>query len=177
MPYDQHLALLSRGSVSRERPLNPRPNCAEEVAELTGKWSPVTDAADCRALEDVPKSCPERNQKDRIIEALGSVGHIPKVHAEPLFRYYKYLRKHLRFPFLAHYPKPANYREEEEFRFTVLELLVPAKHLGDGFDGIFCKTRKDKYELNLPLIDLYLPENSFNFQLIDDYWYWFWNWR
>jgi hypothetical protein len=30
-------------------------------------------------------------------------------------------------------------------------------------------------ESNLPLIDLYFPEASFGFQLIDDYWYWFWN--
>jgi hypothetical protein len=67
--------------------------------------------------------------------------------------------------------------EEDEFRCTVLDLLDPAKHLGDEFDGIFCKTSKGKYEINLPLIDLYLPEDSFNFQLIDDYWYWFWNWR
>ena len=32
-------------------------------------------------------------------------------------------------------------------------------------------------EITLPLIDLYLPEDSFGFQLIDDYWFWFWNWR
>jgi hypothetical protein len=56
-----------------------------------------------------------------------------------------------------------------------LELLNPAKYLGDGFDGIFCKISKGKYESNLPLIDLYFPEASFGFQLIDDYWYWFWN--
>ncbi|MGO8750513.1 MAG: calcium-binding protein [Thermoguttaceae bacterium] len=123
------------------------------------------------------ESCLEPNRRARIIEALGSGGHIPRVHEELLSRYYKYLRKHLCFPFLAHFPKPATLREEEEFRFNVLELLVPAKHLGDGFDGIFCKTRRGKYELNLPLIDLYLPEDSFSFQLIDDYWYWFWNWR
>ena len=120
---------------------------------------------------------PELNRKDRILKALGLVDHIPRVHEEPLARYYNYLRKHLRFPFLAHYPKPSTSQEEEEFRFTVLELLAPAKHLSDGFDGIFCKTRKGKYELNLPLIDLYLPEDSANFRWIDDYWFWFWNWR
>jgi len=31
--------------------------------------------------------------------------------------------------------------------------------------------------VNLPLIDLYLPEESQDFQLIEDYWYWFWSWR
>jgi len=58
-----------------------------------------------------------------------------------------------------------------------LQLLDPVKHLGDPLDGIFCKTGKGRYEVNLPLIDLYLPEESQDFQLIEDYWYWCWNWR
>lgn len=125
----------------------------------------------------VPGSYPELDQKDRIIEALGSVSHIPRVDEESLARYCKYLREHLCFPFLAHYPTPATSWEEEEFRCTVSELLDPAKQLDDGFDGIFCKIHKGRCELNLPLIDLYLPEDSIGFRLIDDYWYWFWNWR
>ncbi len=136
----------------------------------------VTDAH-WNGLKVVHESCPEPSQENRIIEALGSVRHIPRVHEEPLSRYYKYLTKHLGFPFLAYYPKPATFEEEDEYRCTVLELLDPAKYLGDGFDGLLCKTRKGKYELNLPLIELHLPEDSFRFQLIDDYWYWFWNWR
>jgi hypothetical protein len=139
----------------------------------------LATTADVRwnGLKVVAEAQPESDQRDRIIEALGSVGQIPRVHEEPLSRYYKYLKKHLDFPFLAHYPKPATFQEEEEFLCTVLELLHPAKHLGDWCDGIFCKTRRGKYQLNLPLIDLYLPEDSFGFQLIDDYWFWFWNWR
>jgi hypothetical protein len=124
----------------------------------------------------VPESCPELNRTNRIIKALGAA-HIPRVGEEPLSRYYKYLMEHLDFPFIAHFPKPMDSEEEDEFRCTVLELLDPVKHLGDGLDGIFGKTSKGKYEINLPLIDLYLPEDSFGFQLIDDYWYWFWNWR
>ena len=123
------------------------------------------------------ESYPELSQNDRIIEAVGSVGHIPRVGDESVSRYYKYLTEHLRFPFIAHFPKPMNSEEEDEFCCTVLWLLDPAKHLGDGFDGIFCKTRKGTYEITLPLFDLYLPEDSFGFQLIDDYWFWFWNWR
>jgi len=125
----------------------------------------------------VPESRPGFNRRDRITQALGSGSRIPKVDEELLSRYYEYLTERLCMPFLAHFPKPATVEEETEFRCTVLELLDPEKHLGDGFDGIFCKTRKGKYEVNLPLIDLYLPEDSFGFQLIDDYWYWFWNWR
>jgi hypothetical protein len=136
----------------------------------------VTDAH-WNGLKVVHESSPQLSQTDRITEALGAVSHIPRVHEEPLSRYYKYLTKHLGLPFLAYYPKPATFEEEDEFRCTVMELLDPAKHLGDGIDGIFCRTRKGKYELKLPLIELHLPEDSFRFQLIDDYWYWFWNWR
>ena len=125
----------------------------------------------------VPQPYPKLNQKDRIIEALGSGSQIPKVDEDLLSRYYKYLTEQLCFPFLAHFPKPLNSAEEDEFRCTVLDLLDPEEYMGDGFDGIFSKTSKGKYEINLPLIDLYLPEDSFGFQLIDDYWYWFWNWR
>ena len=135
----------------------------------------TTAVADWNGTTVVPQPSPELTRKDRIIKALGAA-HIPKVDEEPLSRYYKYLREHLCLPFIAHFPKPLTSTEEDEFRCTVLDLLDPAKHMGDGFDGIFCKTSKGKYEINLPLIDLYLPEDSFGFQLID-YWFWFWNWR
>ena len=138
---------------------------------------PVVAGAHRNGIKAVPQYRSELNQKNRIIEALGSVSHIPRVREEPLFRYYKYLTENLCFPFIAHFPKPMNSEEEGDFRCTVLTLLDPAKHLGDGFDGIFCKTLKGTYEITLPLIDLYVPEDCFSFQFIDDYWYWFWNWR
>ena len=125
----------------------------------------------------VPEPCPELSQTDRIVRALGSVRDIPRVDEEPLSRYYDYLSAHLSFPFAAHYPEPMKPREEEEFRCTVLELIDPSKHLGDGFDGIFTRTNKGKYEINLPLTELEVPDDSPNFQFIEDYWYWFWNWR
>ena len=108
----------------------------------------------------VPKSRTELSKTNRIIEALGSVSHIPRVDDEPLFRYYTYLTEHLDFPFIAHYPKPMNSEEEDEFCCTVLMLLDPAKHLGDELGGIFCKTRKGTYEIALPLFDLYLPDEA-----------------
>ena len=128
-------------------------------------------------LKVVAEPYPKLNQKDRIIEALGSGSQIPRVDDEPLSRYYKYLTEHLCLPFIAHFPKPMNSEEDDEFRCTVLELLDPAKYLGDGFDGIFCKTSKGKYEINLPLIELEVPEESPNFEFIEDYWFWCWNWR
>jgi len=100
-----------------------------------------------------------------------------RVDEATLSTYYRYLSANLSLPFVAHFPKPSSPQEDAEFRCIVLELLDPVKHLGNPLDGIFCKTRKGRYEVNLPLIDLYLPEESPDFQLIEDYWYWFWNWR
>ena len=77
----------------------------------------------------------------------------------------------------AYYPQPTSAWEKIQFRCTVLELLDPTRYLGDELDGIFCQTRKGNFEVNLPLIELHVPEDSPNFQLIEDYWYWFWNWR
>ena len=117
-------------------------------------------------------------QKQRILAAIGVDGdQLPLVDEETLSRYFEYLSKNLSLPFTAHYPKPKNQSEQDEFRCTVLELLDPSKFIGDQFDGIFCKTRKAGFEVNLPLIELELPESNPEFQMIEDYWYWFWNWR
>lgn len=117
-------------------------------------------------------------QKGRIMMALGLTGdRLPKVDENTLFRYYQYLAAKLSFPFVAHYPHPTNAQEQSEFCCHVVELLDPANHFGDEFDGIFCKTLKGKYELKLPLIELELLQDGPNSQLIEDYWYWFWNWR
>ena len=127
----------------------------------------------------VPDSCHELNQKDRIVEALGSVGHIPRVGEESLARYYKYLTARLSLPFTAYYPEPANTLEEVLHGCVVVELLDPVNDICDEFGGILCKTRKGTCEINLPLIELEIPHDSPNFQFIDDYWFWFWfwNWR
>ena len=129
-------------------------------------------------LEFLAESCRRSDRKYRIIEALGLLGEdVPSVDEEMHSRYYEYLAANLSLPFTSCYPKPKNSQEENEYRCEVLELIDPAKHLGDEFDGIFCKTRKGKYEIYLPLVELEVPDDSPNFQFIEDYWYWFWNWR
>ena len=79
---------------------------------------------------------------------------------ETLARYYTYLSANLSLPFTAYYPQPMNPQEKTQFRCTVLELLDPTQYLGDEFDGIFCQTRKGKFEVNLPLIELHVPHDS-----------------
>ena len=136
------------------------------------------------------KSYVRHDQRDRIIEALGPLGdHLADVDEETLSRChryldeetlsrcYRYLRARFSFPFAAHYPAPTNSIECLQYRCTALELLDPINDICDEFDGIFCKTRKGKVEVNVPLIDLEVPQDSPNSLLIEDYWFWFWNWR
>ena len=132
-------------------------------------WNGLTVVAESRL---------KLKQRDRIIEALGPLGeHSPSVDEETLSEYYKYLSARLSFPFTAHYPEPTSSFEEVQHRCIGLKLLDPIKDIYDDFDGIFCKTRKGRFEVNLPLIELKIPEDSPNFQFIEDYWFWFWNWR
>ena len=138
----------------------------------------VAGAAHWNGLRVVTESYPKPNQRDRIVEALGLLGERSSgVDGETLCRYHTYLSAKLSSPFTAYYPEPTNSREKTQFHCTVLELLDPAQHLGDEFDGIFCKTRKGKYEVNLPLVELHVPHDNPDFQLIEDYGHWFWNWR
>lgn len=139
--------------------------------------STMTEAT-WNAPQVVVESSPDADRTDRIKAALGPLGgRSPSVHADTLSRYYRYLAARLSLPFGATYPEPTTPREEMEYRCAVVKLLDPSRDIGDEFDGIFCKTRKGKYEINLPLTELRVSEGSPDFQLIEDYRYWFWNWR
>ena len=120
----------------------------------------------------------DRGQRARILDALGLTGdRLPHVDHENLARYYEYLSANLCFPFQAWYPEPKTARHETVYECMVLELLNPSKHVGEEFDGIFCRTWKSGFEVNLPLVELEVPPENANFQVIEDHWYWFWNWR
>ena len=140
----------------------------------------LTTTTDARwnGLQVVAESCPKPDQRDRILAALRPLGgHLPSVDEETLSKYYTFLSARLSFPFTAYYPEPTTTLEEVRHRCAVVELLNSTNDIRDEFGGIFCKIRKGKYEINLPLIELEIPQDSPNFQLIEDYWYWFWNWR
>jgi hypothetical protein len=138
------------------------------LATLAGtNWNEVTT-----------ESHREPDQRNPILSAISPKNvRLPGVDDKPLSRYYTYLSAEMSFPFAAHYPEPTAAEERVQFRCTVLELFDPAKHLGDEVDGIFCKIRKGKYEINLPLVELHVAPDSANSQLIDDYSHEFWNWR
>jgi hypothetical protein len=121
---------------------------------------------------------PNVDRTGRIQAALGLTANgLPRIDQDTLARYYAYLSANMSLPFTAYYPQPMNVWERNQYRCTVLELLDPTRHLGDEFDGIFCRMRKGDFEVDLPLIELHAPQHGPNVQLIEDYCYWFWNWR
>ena len=140
--------------------------------------TPTTFAdTDWHGLKVVSETPSEAARTKRIMTALGGTDdRLPFADDEMLVRYYEHLSENLSFPFTAHYPEPRTFREEAQYECTVLELLDPSRHIADEFDGLFCKTRKAGFEVNLPLVELEVPQDARNFQRIEDYWYWFWNW-
>lgn len=128
---------------------------------------PTTTVA---TLNTVPTVVPDVCQENRIKAAVGLPMDriVPKVNRKILSRYYEFLSANLQFPFVAHYPEPTNAPEDREFRCVVSGLLAP-ETLGDEFDGLFCKVRKENCKLNVPLIELVIPQTGRNFQLVEDY--------
>jgi hypothetical protein len=123
-------------------------------------------------------SSPRLTQSDRIQRALGvTADGLPSVAADTLARYYAYLAANLALPFTAYYPEPMTAAEKDQFCCVVLEVLDPAQHRGDEFDGILCRIRKGNCDVNLPLTELHVPNDGADSQLLADYSYWFWNWR
>jgi len=117
-------------------------------------------------------------QKARILAVLGlTSSRLPQVDDGHLFRYYEYLAASLTFPFEARCPEPTTSLEEVAHSCTVLDLLDPTKYSSDEFSEILCKTRKGHFEVNMPLVELEVSQDSPNFQAIEDYWYWLWNFR
>ncbi len=127
--------------------------------------------------KSVPKSLCERDSMEQVRSDLGIGWRLPKVVEAALASYYRYLSERLALPVVAWYHGPAGSPEEREHLCTVIELIDPASGVGDAFDGIFCTVRKGKHELILPLIELELPPESPNYQLVENYWDWFWHWR
>ena len=121
---------------------------------------------------------PDRERKKRIFAALGLPGSRNlRVDEQSLARYYDYLVANLELPFVACYPRPSTPAKAAVDRCEVLELLDPRTDLCDEFDGIYCQTRKGRFLVNLPLVELTIVTPGKNLELLDDYEYWFWHWR
>jgi hypothetical protein len=122
---------------------------------------------------------PDRERRKRILAALGlpSKQKTLRVDEQTLARFYDYLVARLELPFHAYYPPPPSGKPRAADRCEVIELLDPRTDLCDEIDGLYCRTRKGKFLVNLPLVELTIFPPSKNLELLGDYEYWFWHWR
>jgi hypothetical protein len=120
----------------------------------------------------------ERKQEERIREALGLTrGPLPNIEHRWLHRYYRFLLAHVELPFDAEYVEEVPGYGPRVSSVRVVGLIDPRRdHRGEN-TGLLCRAYRDDEELEIPLVDLELPEESSNGRLLEDYWYWIWNWR
>ncbi len=117
------------------------------------------------------------NQEGRILAALKKHrGALPHVSTEWLARYYDYLSENLVFPFEARCPEQTGRLRVWTAVVSVLEVAPPGP-LAVADDGLLCKALHEGAAIDVPLIELEVPQEHPNTQLIEDYWFWFWNWR
>ncbi len=114
-------------------------------------------------------------REDRIASVFGlSSGRtLPSVHPKSLSAYYEYLRVRLSIPFQAEY---CALDDRTVRKVAVVGLFSPMRPGIDLGRGLVCLARTSGSVLTLPLVDLEVPDDDPNFQLLEDYWYWAWNW-
>jgi hypothetical protein len=120
-----------------------------------------------------------QDQEARIRAVLGlSRGPLPKVNAEWLRKYHRFLAAELTFPFQARYSEEisAN-REPFVSEVEVFALVHPDEMPEIERTALLCRVLRDVQEEEVPLVDLEVDEDHPNSQLLEDYWYWIWNWR
>jgi hypothetical protein len=121
---------------------------------------------------------PSRDRRKRILAALGlSSKQGLRVSEKSLACYYDYLAARLELPFAAYYPPPSDPAHAVDERCEVIELLDPRTDICDEIDGLYCRTRKGRFPVNLPLVELTVLAPPKNLELLADYEYWFWHWR
>jgi hypothetical protein len=119
-----------------------------------------------------------RDQELRVLAALGLPhGPLPEASNGWLRRYYEYLVGNLALPFDAEYAEDVLGYRRVVSAITVIALLHPDEDGRHEKFGLLCRARRGTQEIEVPLADVELGEQSQNYRLIEDYWYWFWNWR
>ena len=132
--------------------------------------------SDILAVVVDPFNTNERERRIRAILGISS-GPLPKVETKWLNRYYDHLAPNLLLPFDAEYAEDIPGYRQLVTPITVFALVHPDEHGEHDRFGLRCRALRGTQEIELPLSDVELTDDSSNSRLIEDYWYWFWNWR
>ena len=136
-------------------------NCADDIS--------VADFQD--PFDQLPTPGTDRI---RAILGLRKGASLPKVNAERMLRYYRYLLPHLTLPCEARFSSDA---AGVVYPVAVTGLVDPETTPSDKRTGLCCIVSYRNDVGFLPLVDIEVDADSPNFQLLEDYWFWLWNWR
>ena len=116
----------------------------------------------------------EDNVEDRIRVAFGLRNNapLPTVSKDTLLQYHEYLAEKISFPFPALYDDATPPVRQLLRHVTVVGLSDNPKRRQYG---LFCKAQIGDAVTELPVADLGIPEDTSNFQLIEDYLHWLWS--
>ena len=121
-----------------------------------------------------PLSTDDEDDRVRKIMGLTSDDPVPDVDDNTLGIYYRYLKKHLKFPFAGRYSEERPWKDIEH-EIQVIGLLDPEED--DDFYGLIVEAKERKGRICIPLSEVEVSRKDSHHQLISDYSYWFWNWR
>jgi hypothetical protein len=122
-----------------------------------------------------PLSMNDQDDRIRAVFELTSDDPLPKADHESIVVYYKYLANELTFPFEAKYSFETGPFQSKTFSITVLGLLDPDDFPGLEY-GLFCRARRDRQRIELPLTEVEVGKRDPRRRLVVDYSYWFVNW-
>lgn len=142
----------------------------------TGQGELQEDDASSRFDPLNRRETPPREEENRIraVFDLSDGVPLPRVTTAALGRYHAYLSRHLSLPFRGLYAETA-YPVRHTVRYVTVTGLLPLTD--KAVQGIHCEVGGNSDAPRLSLVDLGLPEDDPNYQLLDDFAYWFRNCR
>ena len=152
------MATVTHASIMPRLPSAADREDGSDSGDATGSGSPVAGS-----------------RADRLRQVFGLRGgaRLPQVNPATLRTYHEYLRPRLTIPFAADHCPPSDRRVRTVLVVGLRSLKKPGADLSRG---LYCVARDRDMAVELPLVDLEVPDDDPNFQLLEDYWYWVWNW-
>ena len=121
-------------------------------------------------------SVEEEEKRIASVFDIGEEEELPHVSEETLRVYERFLREKLSFPFEG-ISEDDEFDEGRKGNIKVTDMIELDESAGREFYGLFCKGKRGRRAVVLPLALLRVPEDDPNRQIVRDYNAWFWNYR
>ena len=129
-----------------------------------------------KKIGHTPTSVEAQEERIRAVFGLGGADAIPDVDEHALRVFYKHLTAQSLFPFDAMHTAAPSPLGIIRSCIKVLEIIDPGKYPDEEY-GLFCKARRGRRKIELPLANVEADKTDPRIQIVDDYAYWFENWR